>query len=211
MLFWFFSGRRRHTRSYGDWSSDVCSSDLGPIISLSVDGHAIGDTVRLSGNGGTVEVEVWAESIFPIHTLEIVQQGCVVTATEDRTGTRRLELKTRIKVDSHTWLAARVSGPGYTNPILHHDVWRRGVMAHTSPIYVACGDDWQLFDRKTAQYMLTLIDGSLTYIRELSPRAQPGTVAHHHGEEDHEAYLQRPFLEARAAIHRRMHELGLAE
>src|SRR5437867_6623119 len=27
MLF-FFSSRRRHTRSYGDWSSDVCSSDL---------------------------------------------------------------------------------------------------------------------------------------------------------------------------------------
>src|SRR5207248_5686647 len=23
-----FSSRRRHTRSYGDWSSDVCSSDL---------------------------------------------------------------------------------------------------------------------------------------------------------------------------------------
>src|SRR5207248_3386925 len=22
--------RRRHTRSYGDWSSDVCSSDLAP-------------------------------------------------------------------------------------------------------------------------------------------------------------------------------------
>src|SRR5574340_497755 len=25
----FFSSRRRHTRSFGDWSSDVCSSDLG--------------------------------------------------------------------------------------------------------------------------------------------------------------------------------------
>src|SRR6266516_7625750 len=25
----FFSSRSRHTRSYGDWSSDVCSSDLG--------------------------------------------------------------------------------------------------------------------------------------------------------------------------------------
>src|SRR5256884_3627031 len=25
----FFSGRRRHTRCGGDWSSDVCSSDLG--------------------------------------------------------------------------------------------------------------------------------------------------------------------------------------
>src|SRR5207248_8858285 len=24
--------RRRHTRSYGDWSSDVCSSDLGAAL-----------------------------------------------------------------------------------------------------------------------------------------------------------------------------------
>src|SRR6266705_3675058 len=28
VFFFFFSSRRRHTRSYGDWSSDVCSSDL---------------------------------------------------------------------------------------------------------------------------------------------------------------------------------------
>src|SRR5438034_9811527 len=33
-FFFFFSSRRRHTRSLCDWSSDVCSSDLGatPII-----------------------------------------------------------------------------------------------------------------------------------------------------------------------------------
>src|SRR5256885_13029829 len=29
VLFFFFSSRRRHTRLQGDWSSDVCSSDLG--------------------------------------------------------------------------------------------------------------------------------------------------------------------------------------
>src|SRR5256885_8426231 len=28
--FFFFSSRRRHTRLQGDWSSDVCSSDLYP-------------------------------------------------------------------------------------------------------------------------------------------------------------------------------------
>src|SRR6266542_6537199 len=28
LLFFFFSSRRRHTRCYRDWSSDVCSSDL---------------------------------------------------------------------------------------------------------------------------------------------------------------------------------------
>src|SRR5258705_8788953 len=30
-FFFFFSSRRRHTRCLSDWSSDVCSSDLGSI------------------------------------------------------------------------------------------------------------------------------------------------------------------------------------
>src|SRR6266496_6298160 len=30
LTFFFFSSRRRHTRSLRDWSSDVCSSDLPP-------------------------------------------------------------------------------------------------------------------------------------------------------------------------------------
>src|SRR5262245_65350491 len=29
LLLFFFSSRRRHTRCLSDWSSDVCSSDLG--------------------------------------------------------------------------------------------------------------------------------------------------------------------------------------
>src|SRR3712207_6878924 len=29
LFFFFFSSRRRHTRYWRDWSSDVCSSDLG--------------------------------------------------------------------------------------------------------------------------------------------------------------------------------------
>src|SRR5437762_8565963 len=28
LFYFFFSSRRRHTRYIGDWSSDVCSSDL---------------------------------------------------------------------------------------------------------------------------------------------------------------------------------------
>src|SRR5690554_6982047 len=33
-LFFFFSSRRRHTRCGRDWSSDVCSSDLGDVFVL---------------------------------------------------------------------------------------------------------------------------------------------------------------------------------
>src|SRR5207245_6895465 len=47
-LFFFFSSRRRHTRCYRDWSSDVCSSDLAGgaverdlaiLVAFAVDRH----------------------------------------------------------------------------------------------------------------------------------------------------------------------------
>src|SRR5437762_6745115 len=36
--FFFFSSRRRHTRYIGDWSSDVCSSDL-VLMTSATNGH----------------------------------------------------------------------------------------------------------------------------------------------------------------------------
>src|SRR5438105_10233069 len=33
-IFFFFSSRRRHTRSTRDWSSDVCSSDLNKLSKI---------------------------------------------------------------------------------------------------------------------------------------------------------------------------------
>src|SRR5437764_10877226 len=53
-FFFFFSSRRRHTRYIGDWSSDVCSSDLIALVGYEVVGDAIpapltdhaGDPVR---------------------------------------------------------------------------------------------------------------------------------------------------------------------
>src|SRR5437867_13342620 len=47
MRSFFFSSRRRHTRSYGDWSSDVCSSDLGKRIELTDFTEAEADILRI--------------------------------------------------------------------------------------------------------------------------------------------------------------------
>ena len=182
----------------------------GPLIGITVDGADIGDTLRLSG-AGTVEVHAWAESILPIHTLQIVQQGRVVAqadASASGAGRRRLELRETVRVDDHSWLAARVGGPGY-GQVDHHDGWQRGIFAHTSPVYVAVGGDWWMFDRPAAEYMLTLIDGCLSYVRHTAPRRPDAQTTFHHGEPDHLAYLERPFHEAREAIHRRMHRLGI--
>src|SRR5207245_3779569 len=47
----FFSSRRRHTRCYRDWSSDVCSSDLENGGGLRQ--RLFGGTVRRNGTKGS--------------------------------------------------------------------------------------------------------------------------------------------------------------
>ncbi|HLH75117.1 MAG TPA: CehA/McbA family metallohydrolase, partial [Chloroflexota bacterium] len=65
--------------TYDTWCRNLAAGrtflSSGPLLRFQVNGHNLGDTVQLPGNGGTVEVEAEAESIFPIHTLQIIQQG----------------------------------------------------------------------------------------------------------------------------------------
>src|SRR5215467_3836396 len=56
-FFFFFSSRRRHTRLQGDWSSDVCSSDLafgafGGTVEVSFDDLACSGLFLLHGETG---------------------------------------------------------------------------------------------------------------------------------------------------------------
>src|SRR3712207_434376 len=50
--FFFFSSRRRHTRYWRDWSSDVCSSDLGDIVQDVVKTVGRYEVLRELGRGG---------------------------------------------------------------------------------------------------------------------------------------------------------------
>jgi hypothetical protein len=178
----------------------------GPLLKFSVDGHAIGDTVHVDG-GGTVTVEATAESVFPLSVLQIVRNGEVVAeATGD--GVRRLEVTAEVGFDDDGWLAARCGGGDYFDGPAHRDVWQRGVFAHTSPAYVATGGRWSMFDPAHARYMLTLIEGSLAYMRERAVRFPDGYATHHHGEDDHAAVLERPFLEARRRLEERLFDVG---
>ncbi len=198
--------------NYNTWCQAVTAGRTvhsgGPMLKFSVDGNEIGDTIALPGNGGTVEVEAETECIFPIHCLQVVQEGRVVAEASEPAGARKLNLKAKVKVEGHSWLAARVAGPRYES-IPHYDGWGRGIFAHTSPVYIACGGEWWMFDQETATYMLTLVDGCIEYIRNTSRQHEVGTATHHHGEPDHQEYLERPFLQAQEAIHKRMHRLGV--
>jgi hypothetical protein len=177
------------------------------LMSFSMDGEQIGDTLILPSDGGVVEVQAEAESILPIHTLEVVQEGQIVASAKEAEGTQRLSVRAEVEVSGHSWMAARCSGVNIAqNPRLY-DAWGRGISAHTSPIYLACGGDWWMANRETAQYMLKMIEGNFAYIREMTRHYQAGKVIHHHGESDHLAYLERPLHQAKDEILQRIQRL----
>ena len=66
-----------------------------------------------------------------------------------------------------------------------------------------------MFNAETARYMLTLVNGTLDYVRQTAPHHEHDDVTHHHGHADHMAYLEEPFHQAAEAIHKRMHQLGI--
>src|SRR3989454_12736306 len=84
--FFFFSSRRRHTRLQGDWSSDVCSSDLGfhraglhSVLEPAVFGvpvtvgphwHMSRDATLLIERGGAVALP--ADGRHPLHSQCLV-------------------------------------------------------------------------------------------------------------------------------------------
>lgn len=193
--------------SYENWCGNLRLGRTfisgGPILWFQVEGAAIGDTIHLGRDGRTVEVQAEAESVLPIHTLQVILNGRVVAASESRDGARRLEVREAVRIDQDSWLAARVGGPGYWQPARHNDGRRRGVMAHTSPIYATLGDDWEMKDLGTAHHMRALLAAQVGYIEERSRQFPQGTVAHHHGEEDHHSFLLRPFREAIEALEAR--------
>src|SRR5256886_3699481 len=80
----FFSSRRRHTRFDCDWSSDVCSSDLGHTIPHDLSGHnSPEDTDESPSVGGMATIIPTKVARYPRPTPSLVQLHRA-RSTEDR-------------------------------------------------------------------------------------------------------------------------------
>src|SRR5256885_8276041 len=75
-LFFFFSSRRRHTRLQGDWSSDVCSSDLSSLKMLST--PALDSIFKLLSDYKDLKVELGG------HTDNVGERGYNQKLSESR-------------------------------------------------------------------------------------------------------------------------------
>src|SRR3989454_6653897 len=70
-LFFFFSSRRRHTRLQGDWSSDVCSSDL--LLGSNV--HLLREDGLLSSNSSGIAVLPTVKDNFTFPFSRLIAGG----------------------------------------------------------------------------------------------------------------------------------------
>ena len=174
----------------------------GPLLDLEVEGAEIGDTVYLPEQGGTISVNASARSIFPMFRMELVLRGDVIAASESISGTNQLSLREEVVIDGPGWICVRVGG-GADDLTLHRDEWRRAIMAHSSPVYIACGERRHMADRVALEYAVQLVERGRSYATQFALTDLGADVRHHHGG-DHLSFLSAPFGEARAELDRRL-------
>src|SRR5207249_6689082 len=87
----FFSSRRRHTRSKRDWSSDVCSSDLEPSGPAGIDARtpfrAQREWVRMtcSSQGSDAQpTSTWPLIRKPGVPFALASSACFASRSEER-------------------------------------------------------------------------------------------------------------------------------
>jgi hypothetical protein len=134
--------------------------------------------------------------------LELVHSGRVIASSESESGAQELRVEEEVSCDRPGWICARVGGGGPEHLTVARDALRRSIMAHSSPVYVACGDRQTPADPDALSEILALVERGRSYVESRVAASVPD-VLHHHGG-DHREFLIRPFDEARAAVERRL-------
>src|SRR6266853_6044997 len=129
LMFFFFSSRRRHTRFDCDWSSDVCSSDLRPLVRL---GSCVLDRPTALQPGPWDEAALWLCGKSAKKTERDPARSVSSTAGYHRIGSE------------NSWALVR-AGCYTRRPFqadqLHVDLWHHGVnIARDAGTYLYNGD-----------------------------------------------------------------------
>src|SRR5437868_9637649 len=85
-LFFFFSSRRRHTRSKRDWSSDVCSSDLADLGLYAVRAINIDVTERIQAEISLKEASRRKDEFLAMLAHELRNPLAPIRSEERRVG-----------------------------------------------------------------------------------------------------------------------------
>jgi hypothetical protein len=149
---------------YGEWIQGLTAGRSfvtnGPLIFMRVDEREPGEELRLPAGAQTpVRVEVEARSIFPMETLDIIQNGKVVRSVKP-SDPHHVTFAESVPVDRTGWIAARVTGPERQHLLMDSYVY-----AHTNPVYLV-KDGSRPTSPEDARYFLRWIDRVLTLLEQ---------------------------------------------
>ena len=155
--------------TFDNWARATCAgrtfTSTGPMLNLRVDGHRVGDEIRLPGSGGTLSIEAEAEAVLPFHLLQVVFNGRVIAEVTAEGGATAQTLRQEVTITESGWIAARCLSHFPDDPQIR-------LSAHTSPIYVVL-DGKELLNVSDAEYLLTLLEGGVAWLETLATVASP--------------------------------------
>lgn len=148
--------------TYDNWCQGVRAGNTfastGAMIDLRVEGAEMGDEISLPGNGGSVEVEVTARSVWPLTGIELIVNGVSYEREIVDEGENSLTMSVKMKTEKSCWIAARCWGPYATDA--------GPVMAHSSPVYVDVGKRCA-FEETDGEYLMTHMEGGITWAEKI--------------------------------------------
>ncbi|HZZ82856.1 MAG TPA: CehA/McbA family metallohydrolase [Gemmataceae bacterium] len=138
--------------------SGRCQATNGPLLSLTVDGKAIGDVIDLK-EPRTIKIAASAVGRHPVQKLQLVQNGRVIkTQLASPKDPERASLTHEVRVDGPAWFAVRIDSDAKNE-------FQKTLFAHTSPVYV----DFQgkrVFDLDAGVALLKQVEEGRAMVRD---------------------------------------------
>ena len=124
----------------------------GPLLGFSLEGHGLGDQIKLASGNHELKFAAWMRSIVPVDHLEIICNGKVardLQLTGNRDGA---EVNGTLPISQSGWCLLRAWSDKPEHPILDAYPY-----ATTSPIYIDV-DGSKLQAKDDAEYFMAWID-----------------------------------------------------
>ncbi|MFC1462952.1 CehA/McbA family metallohydrolase, partial [Verrucomicrobiota bacterium] len=179
--------------TYDAWKAAIRTGHTfvtyGPLLEFAVDGRSPGSDIKMSRNGGTVDI-AWeaASTTVPMTRVELIVNGEV--RESQSVSAWQAAGNWSVKVESSSWLALLIRG-GYRDK---HEL----IAAHSSPVMVHVRGS-RFLAAADALTILDQIEGALAYVDTIARRHDAATIKR----------MRLVLTGAHRRLHNRMHQQGL--
>jgi hypothetical protein len=177
----FLGGMRMYAqvggrRDFESWKNAVKAGRTfvtsGPLLSLKINGHGLGETIALPASGGDVEIEAEAATPVGLRKFELIHNGRVLRLEPGRStddGVTRWRLRHRVRVTESGWFAVRCEGvpiQALREVALEPVPWhRREAVAHTAAMRVLAGGQ-PIRSTPDADWLIAHLERQKAFYRE---------------------------------------------